>query len=119
MPARPTTKGVGWPLWPKRIDADRRKNEPFMRRASGPRKKRAERSKRKRRVAEAKRRLASDPKRRRNDAKRTARGGGWRKEPVRRQLRRWRRWLRQAKSRFRPRKKKSRQRRCAAVLVRR
>ena len=40
--------------WPKRIGADKRKNEPFMRRASGPRKKRAERRKRKRRVAEPK-----------------------------------------------------------------
>src|SRR5438477_325918 len=119
MRARPTTKRVGSPLSPKRIDADRRKSEPFTRRVSGPRKRRAERSKRKKRAAEPKRRRASDPRRRRSGAKRKTRGARWPSEPVRQQLRRWRRWRPQARWRFRPRRRKSRQRRCAAAPARR
>src|SRR4051812_8337775 len=107
MPARLTRNRVGSPLSPKLIDADKKKNEPFARRVSGPRKKRAERSKRKRRATEAKRRLASDQKRRRSGEKRRTRGARWRSEPVRRQPRKWLRWLRRARSRFRSRRKKS------------
>src|SRR2546423_15377641 len=107
LSGRTRKRGAG-PLSQKRTGVDRRKNEPFTRRASGPRKKRAERSKRKKPAAEPTRRLASDPKRRRNGAKTKTRGVRWPNEPARRQPRRWRRWLPQARSPLLPTRKRRR-----------